>query len=291
VPRPELGIDIDLDAAETDPAAIAADNAAALAEIPTPASDQAAPVTLTVLGPITLATADGPVAHGVRTGSYAVLALLAAHPAGRTLSQFAATLHPDTDKQVAAQRIRTDVNAVRTILRKATGITGRGVFITYDNAAERYRLDPDLIRVDLWQMLAAIDRANKAGHDDATAALAALREAAALYGGDFAADQDWAVDYATIYRHQILNVYARIAELLEPDQPDQAVAALEKAIAYDPVNEELYQRIMRIHGRQGRPDAVRRTLRLLENRYADLGEAEISEATRQVAHRQLDTNP
>jgi hypothetical protein len=44
---------------------------------------------------------------------------------------------------------------------------------------------------------------------------------------------------------------------------------------------------MRIHGRQGRPDAVRRTLRLLENRYADLGEAEISEATREVAHRQL----
>jgi DNA-binding SARP family transcriptional activator len=82
-------------------------------------------------------------------------------------------------------------------------------------------------------------------------------------------------------------VYARIAEILEADHPDQAIAALETAIDLDPVNEELYQRLMRIHGRLGRPDAVRRTLRLLEDRLADLGEAEPSEATRRVAMRQL----
>ena len=44
---------------------------------------------------------------------------------------------------------------------------------------------------------------------------------------------------------------------------------------------------MRIHGRLGRLDAVRRTVRLLENRLAELGEAEPSEATRRVAARQL----
>ncbi|HEX8628777.1 MAG TPA: bacterial transcriptional activator domain-containing protein, partial [Catenuloplanes sp.] len=97
----------------------------------------------------------------------------------------------------------------------------------------------------------------------------------------------WVTDYATTYRHQILNVHARIAELVEADQPDQAVAALERALDLDPVNEELYQRIMRIHGRQHRPDAVRRTLHRLEERLADLGEAEPSEATRRVAERQL----
>jgi len=44
---------------------------------------------------------------------------------------------------------------------------------------------------------------------------------------------------------------------------------------------------MRIHGRAGRPDAVRRTLRRLEERLADLGDAEPSLATRRVAERQL----
>jgi hypothetical protein len=44
---------------------------------------------------------------------------------------------------------------------------------------------------------------------------------------------------------------------------------------------------MRIHGRQHRPDAVRRTLRRLENQLADLGAAEPSEATVRLANRQL----
>jgi len=100
-------------------------------------------------------------------------------------------------------------------------------------------------------------------------------------------DEIFGTRNATTYRHQILSVYARIAEILEADQPDQAVAALEQAIEYDPVNEELYQRIMRIHGRRHRPDAVRRTLRLLENRLAELGEAGPSEATLRVAARQM----
>ena len=137
-------------------------------------------------------------------------------------------------------------------------------------------------------MLAALDRANKATDNEA-ACLAALRQAADCYGGDFGDGQDWpwAIDYATTYRHHLLGAYARIAEILEADHPDQAIAALETAVDLDPVNEELYQRLMRIHGRLGRPDAVRRTMRLLEDRLADLGEAEPSEATRRVAMRQL----
>ena len=63
----------------------------------------------------------------------------------------------------------------------------------------------------------------------------------------------------------------RIAELLEPADPDQALAALETALGHDPYNEYLYQRIMRLQAAAGRPDAVRRTLRLLETRLTELG--------------------
>jgi DNA-binding SARP family transcriptional activator len=165
------------------------------------------------------------------------------------------------------------------------------MFIVYDAGSGLYHLDPDTVDVDLWRMLTAINRANTAA--DEGECLTALRAAADCYRGEFADGQDraWVLEYATTYRHQILGVYARIAEILEPDQPDQAIAVLEEAIVYDPVNEELYQRIMRIHGRRHRPDAVRRTLRLLEGRLAELCEAEPSEATRRVAARQLKPAP
>ena len=42
-------------------------------------------------------------------------------------------------------------------------------------------------------------------------------------------------------------------------------------LSHDPYNEYLYQRIMRIQAAAGRPEAVRRTLRLLETRLAELG--------------------
>ena len=289
-PRPETG-DEPTDT-QAEPADL--DLAVEVGDIPAVGSDQAtpAPVRLCVLGPVTLATTDGPITTGVRSGSRAVLAVLAAHPHGRSFEQTADVLHPDTDPDTGINRVRTDLNAIRSLLREATGITGKGKFIVYDPATGRYRIDPNMIEVDLWRMLAAIDRANNTGDDEA-ACLAALRQAVDCYRGDFAEGQDraWILDYATTYRHQLLSAYARIAEILEPDQPEQAIAALQTAIEYDPVNEQLYQRLMRIQGRLARPDAVRRTLRLLENRLAELGEAEPCEATRRIAARQLNPTP
>src|SRR5689334_12199277 len=157
------------------------------------------PVRLRVLGTVTLATAAGPISIG-RTGSRAVLAILAAHPRGRSFEEMAAAIHPNADPDSGINRVRTDLNAVRSLLRDATGIEGRGKFIVYDSASSRYRIDPNLIEIDLWHMLAALDRANKTS-DDQTC-LAALREATDCYAGDFGETQDWpwSIDYATTYR-------------------------------------------------------------------------------------------
>lgn len=279
-PRPETSNDTSPPEHQPEPETV---------HIPRPRPETSGPpVQLRVLGPPTLATRHGPITTGVRRGSLAVLTVLAAHPTGRTYQQLAADLHPDTnDTQTSVNRVRTDLNAARSLLREATGISGRGKFVIYNRATDRYRIDPDLIDVDLWRMLAALQAANTASDDNAC--LAALHEAVDCYGGDFADGHDraWVTDYATTYRHQLLAVYARIAEILETDHPDQAIAALENAIDHDPINEELYQRLMRIHGRLDRPDAVRRALRLLEDRLDDLAEAEPSETTRRIAARQL----
>jgi hypothetical protein len=62
--------------------------------------------------------------------------------------------------------------------------------------------------------------------------------------------------YAETARRPALDAWTRIAELLEPADPDQALAALETALGHDPFNEYLYQRIMRLQAAAGRPDAV-----------------------------------
>jgi len=291
-PRQEEGTDVDEPALAAESVMVssigtASIDAADAVEIPARSGDAAAAlVHLAVLGPITVATEGGPVGAGMRSGSYGVLALLAAHPRGRTREQLAADLYPDVNPESADNQVRTATTTIRRVLRQATG-HDEAKFILYDAGTGLYRLDPDTVEVDLWHMLTAIQAANTATDDQEC--LAALRQAAEDYQGDFALGQDgaWALDYATTYRHQILSVYARTAEILEADQPEQAIAVLEAAIGRDPVNEELYQRVMRIHGRLGRPDAVRRTMQVLEDRLADLGEAEPSEATRRVAARQL----
>ncbi|MBT8226416.1 MAG: LysM peptidoglycan-binding domain-containing protein [Dactylosporangium sp.] len=286
LPRPEAGTSVD------DPPTASTGHPAAVEPVIIPAASGDTPplVRLTVLGPITLTTDTGPVTTGMRSGSYAVLAVLAAHPAGRSPEQLAAHLHPSLGPDTAIKRIRTDVGTVRSVLRKATGAKD-AKFIIFDRGIDRYHLEADTVTVDLWRMLAALDRANTANDDPAC--LTALRDAVGLYQGDFAEgdDRPWAIDDATCYRHQILAAYARIAELTELDQPEQAIRALETAIDLDPVNEELYQRLIRIQGRLHRPDAVRRTLRRLEARLFELGDVEPSEATRRVAERQLRPNP
>lgn len=60
-----------------------------------------------------------------------------------------------------------------------------------------------------------------------------------------------------------------------------------RAIMHDPVNEELYQRVIRLQGRLGRIDAVRRTLKLLETRLHEQIDADLSATTRQLVQSSL----
>ena len=154
--------------------------------------------------------------------------------------------------------------------------------------AGRYRLDPALTGADLWQFQAALEAARTAGDDQAR--LAALRQAVACYRGPLAdgAGYDWAEPYAETARRRALDAWARIAEILQPSDPEQALAALEAALTHDPYNEYVYQQIMRLQAAAGRPDAVRRTLALLETRLGEL-EATPAASTRRLAAALLGT--
>ena len=143
------------------------------------------------------------------------------------------------------------------------------MFITL--TADRYRLDPALFDTDIWRFQRALLAARHAQGEDAQ--LAAFRQAVAAYHGPFAdgTGYDWAEPYAEQARRRALDGWTRIAEITAPRDPEQALAALETALGHDPYNEFVYDKIMRLQAAAGRPDAVRRTLSLLETRLAELG--------------------
>jgi DNA-binding SARP family transcriptional activator len=220
-----------------------------------------------VLGPLRI-TARGQEIRGGLRKARELLAFLAVHPGGVTGEAISEALWPESAPGRGATQRNLALRKLRDLLRAAAGLT-EPMLVTL--TAERYRLDPAFVTTDVAGFQAALEAAREAGDDGAR--LAACQEAAALYRGPLAdgAGYDWAEPFAEAARRRALDAWTRIAELLEPAGPDQALAALETALGHDPFNEYLYQRIMRLQAAAGRPDAVRRTLRLLEARLTEIG--------------------
>jgi len=235
------------------------------------------PVQLTLLGPLRITAAGHEISGGMRKARE-LLAFLAVHPDGATGDTISEALWPESDASRAAGQRNLALRKAREMLRTATGLT-EPLWIL--NAAGRYRLDPALTGTDLEAFSAALEEARNASGD---ARLAACRRAVALYRGELAdgAGYEWAEPYAETVRRRALDAWTTIGEILQPADPDEALCALETALSHDPYNEYLYVRIMRLQAAAGRPDAVRRTLALLESKLTGLGLTPSSQ-TRQAA--------
>jgi len=254
---------------------------------PAPAGDARQPdspdrrvIGVEVLGPLRI-TARGSEIHGGLRKARELLAFLAMHPAGATADAISEALWPGSPPSRSAAQRTLALRKARSLLRAAAGVTGPMLIIL---TAGRYRLDPTFIATDIAGFQAALDQARRATDDDVC--LAACQQAAALYRGPLTdeAGYEWAEPYAEAARRRALDAWTRIAEILEPASPGQALAALEIALGHDPYNEYLYQRIMHLQAAAGRPEAVARTLRLLETRLAELGLSP-DPATRQAAQQ------
>jgi DNA-binding SARP family transcriptional activator/nucleoid-associated protein YgaU len=229
--------------------------------------DTARPVQLTMLGPLRVAAAGQEIGGGLRKARE-LMAFLAVNPDGASAEAIGEALWPGADPAQATGQRNLALRKARDMLRGATGQT-TPMWITH--ASGRYRLDPTLISTDLWQFTSALDQARNAATDEDR--LSACREAAGLYHGELAEGEcyDWAEPYAETARRRALDAWTTIADILAPQDPGQALAALESALGHDPYNEYLYQKIMRLQATAGHPEAVRRTLSLLETRLSDLG--------------------
>jgi DNA-binding SARP family transcriptional activator len=260
------------------PASAAPASAAAAAE-PQPSAPPPGdrPVQLTLLGPLRITAAGQEVSGGMRKARE-LLAFLAVHPDGASGEAISEALWPEADPGRAAGQRNLALRKAREMLRTAAGLPTPMWIL---NASGRYRLDPALIGTDLEAFGEALEEARNASGD---ARLAACRKAVDLYRGELAegTGYEWAEPYAETARRRALDAWTTIAEILQPADPDQALSALETALSHDPYNEYLYVRIMRLQAAAGRPEAVRRTLALLESKLTDLGIAPSSQ-TRQAA--------
>jgi DNA-binding SARP family transcriptional activator len=235
------------------------------------------PVQLRLLGELRITAGGQEVGGGLRKARE-LLAFLAVHPDGASGEAISEALWPEADPGRATGQRNLALRKARELLRTATGLAAPMWII---NTGGRYQLDTSLIGTDLQAFASALEQARQSSGQER---LAAARAAVALYDGELAGGTgyEWAEPYAETARRRALDAWTTIAEILQPSHPDEALSALEAALAHDPYNEYLYQRIMRLQAAAGRPEAVRRTLALLESRLTDLGITPGTQ-TRQVA--------
>jgi DNA-binding SARP family transcriptional activator len=237
-----------------------------------PATTKQPPLRVRVLGPYRVETADGEeLRAGVRRKALELLAFYLLHPDGATQEQAVGSLWPEVPLGREAQWFWNALGNLRTLARRATGDRRLDV-IRRDG--DRYRPDPDAFEVDLWRFESCLADAKRAADaQDVDAETRALARAADAYGGELLAGSpdSWVTIPREDLRRRAVNAFARLAELREAEGDDEAaVAALGDAIAADPFAEELYRRTMRLQGRLGRIDDVRRTFKELGRRLADI---------------------
>ncbi|MEV4670869.1 BTAD domain-containing putative transcriptional regulator [Actinomadura sp. NPDC049382] len=246
----------------------APESAHSLVPPPRPSTEgRQAPARLQVLGPVLLHTADGPITSGMRKCAKQLLAYLALHPKGATRDQAIGALWPDLVPESAVIQFNTATTNIRKALRTATGLTEPKYVL---HTAGHYRIDPDLIDVDLWQLTTTLMDAEQA--DDESERVNALAPVSDLYTGEFASglEYEWANAHREYLRRAVIDALGHFVQLTQQEQPGRALATLERAITYDPYSEPLYREVMRLQARLGRPDAVRRTYQLLESRLDEI---------------------
>ena len=190
------------------------------------------PVQISVLGPLQITAAGREIGTGLRKARE-LLAFLAVYPDGASGEAISEALWPESDPGRAAGQRNLALRKAREMLRTAAALP-EPMWIL--NASGRYRLDPALIGTDLEAFGEALEEARNASGDARLAACAARSRCTAASSAE-GTGYEWAEPYTEAARRRALDAWTAIAEILQPRDPDQALSALETALAHDPYNE------------------------------------------------------
>ncbi|MCX4834224.1 LysM peptidoglycan-binding domain-containing protein [Streptomyces sp. NBC_00006] len=206
-----------------------------------------------------------------KEGTREYLSLLAAHPGGLHAEEIADKMNLSGSPEERNPRIANLRRAARRLLRDATG-TKSPAFVVL--SGDRQRLDPQLVATDT---SAFIDALRQAAAETTTYARAdALRRAAETYRGPLCdgADYLWVEGPRLALHRQAVDALMLLADHMAQHSadPEPALALLNQAADFDPTNERVYRRIIKLQRAVGRDDAAHRTLALLTHRLADIDE-------------------
>lgn len=238
-------------------------------------------VRLRVLGHASISVDGKPLNLARRRKPFELLLFLALHPEGVEKHVAYTAVWSDRDDHRGNHAFHSGLRDLRGPLVAATG-RPKDSFVLIEDG--RYRLNPEIFTVDLWDFQAAAATSNAAQSD--AERLAALTSIARLSHGPLmeGADYEWLDEVRHPLSRLQADALAQLAGLLEAADPNQALAVLEQVRALDPDTEETYRRIITVQSRLGRLDHARRTARLLMSRLKLLG-AVPEPATRDLFNR------
>ena len=242
---------------------------AAATEEPFPvlAAAEPPPLQVQLLG-IYRIEADGKeIRSGLRAKARELLAFYLLHPEGTSLDAATEALWPEADPGRGSEWFWTALGNLRSLLRTATGTKELKVI---ERDGDRYRIEP-VFDVDLWRFQQALPPPGASTGDPEWAA--ALQAAADLYGGELLTGVDW--PWAEVPREDLrrraVDVLVSLAAIrLVAGDARAALDTLSRAVEVDPVAEQVYRRIMRLHARQARLDEAEATFRRLKARLDEL---------------------
>jgi DNA-binding SARP family transcriptional activator len=184
-----------------------------------------------------------------RRKSRALLFYLAAHAKPLTREQLLAFFWPDSDRVSAQQVLRTTLHGLRQALGTALLVDDNTLALSSD------------VDIDV--------RTFKANLQPPTSNFQLLTSTLQLYRGDFLAGftlndspefEDWITEQQEHYRRLAIRGYIALA-LRHEQQQDYAAAleALNRALSFDPLQEDVQRSALRLHYLAGdRPGAIRR---------------------------------
>jgi hypothetical protein len=223
-------------------------------------------------------TADG---RPLRAKALELAVFLAVHPDGAGTREIGEYLEPDARISQADQRVHTNASNLRHVLGRAGTADTKNAYVI--KTAGRYRLDPETVNVDVWNLRDLMRKASIATEPRRRELLTAACElsTAPLAEGQ---DYEWIQPHRETVRRWSTEAHLMLAEDLVDSDPQGASDLLDKAIGLDRYNEALYAKA--IHARHALADAdgIRTLLRALTKALADL-DTEPREDTIELANK------
>ena len=228
-------------------------------------------VRIDFLGPITVTVGDTDHTSAFQNSARTLMIRLVVEPHGVSRDTLLHDLWPNPKRPGKPGTLHQLTFRLRAAFATAAGRTD--AFIVEDTATNLLRLNPTVITTDI----DAFDnlRARADVSKDPEEQIGLYEAAVGLYRGPlaFGINADWLLPHRMDRQRDYADAATRLARLYGTTDAERTLAMLDAVLKRDPLNEDLYRRIMRVQAKLQRPDAVNRTLQLLEARCEEIQSA------------------